>query len=133
MVGTTPLAALREQRAKKQAEKVKELFVHHADRFAANNSNDSEGASDINSSGQASPRSSDGSDNDVGQGFPIPPDPNIKMSALDYLISKVLVERIDVPFKACNTEIQEIYTGAKKGRLTLVDLIELQVEASLKA
>ncbi|XP_041347074.1 uncharacterized protein LOC121366868 [Gigantopelta aegis] len=58
--------------------------------------------------------------------------PNRKMCALDYLISKVLVERIDVPFKACNTEINRIYRGECKGRLRLVDLIELQVEASLK-
>ncbi|KAL8613970.1 hypothetical protein ACOMHN_023205 [Nucella lapillus] len=64
---------------------------------------------------------------------PIPPDPNLKISPLDYLISKVLVEKIDVPFKPENQEIRAIYTGAKKGRLTLVDLIELQVEASLKA
>ncbi|KAL8614908.1 hypothetical protein ACOMHN_042865 [Nucella lapillus] len=134
VVGTTPLATLREERAKKQAVKrtrMKELLAHRPDHCSAS-SNDSE-ASDQHSSGQASPRSSDGSNNDVGQGFPIPPDPNLKMSALDYLISKVLVERIDVPFKACNSEIQQIYTGAKKGRLTLVDLIELQVEASLKA
>ena len=57
---------------------------------------------------------------------------NRKMCALDYLISKVLVERIDVPFKACNSEIKRIYRGECKGRLRLVDLIELQVEASLK-
>ncbi|XP_067683573.1 uncharacterized protein [Haliotis asinina] len=57
----------------------------------------------------------------------------LKMPALDYLISKVLVERIDVPFKPCNTEIKKIYNGESKGRLRLVDLIELQVEESLKA
>ncbi|XP_071094292.1 uncharacterized protein [Haliotis cracherodii] len=57
----------------------------------------------------------------------------LKMPALDYLISKVLVERIDIPFKPCNTEIKKIYNGESKGRLRLVDLIELQVEESLKA
>lgn len=76
------------------------------------------------SSSKSKPASSDA---------PVPPDPNIKITPLDYLISKVLVEKIDVPFKPENREIRDIYTGAKKGRLTLVDLIELQVEASLKA
>lgn len=61
------------------------------------------------------------------------PDPNLKMSPLDYVISKVLVERLDVPFKACNTEIKKIYLGERKGKLRLADLIELQVEESLKA
>ena len=79
-------------------------------------------------------RSSDGgSEGDVGLGFPIPPDPNLKMSALDYLISEVLVTNIDKPFKPCNTEISEICAGTRKERLTLVHLIELQVEACLKA
>ena len=135
VVGKTPLLALREDRAKRQAQLTKERMKELARRQERHNtdSNDSEGGSDVNSSGQPSPKSSDGSDNDLDKGFPIPPDPNLKMSALDYLISKVLVEHRDIPFKACNTEIKEIYTGAKKGRLTLVDLIELQVEASLKA
>lgn len=145
VVGTTPLSIVRAKRAERQAKVSKEHMKALLDRCQERHnadSNDSEGgsSSDQNSSsgsGQDSPRSSSdggGSEGgDVGRGFPIPPDPNLKMSALDYLISEFLVKNIDKPFKPCNTEIEEIYAGTRKGRLTLVDLIELQVEASLKA
>jgi hypothetical protein len=50
-----------------------------------------------------------------------------------FRVLQVLVKRIDVPFKPYNKEINDIYKGVKKGRLSLVDLIELRVEASLNA
>lgn len=93
----------------------------------------SPGASSSSSSPSPSPASNEETASGVHRDFPIPPDPDLKMSALDYLISEVLVKRIDVPFKPYNKEVNDIYTGVKKGRLTLVDLIELRVEASLKA
>ncbi|KAK7087648.1 atrophin-1-like [Littorina saxatilis] len=146
VVGTTKLSLVRAEREKEilcRQERMKELVSLRKDKkqykqqqrqhHNSTDGNDSEGGSE-QSSGQASPRSSDGSEAEgVARGFPVPPDPNLKISPLDYLLSKYLVEQRDIPFKPCNTDLREIYTGVKKGPLTLVDLIELQVEASLKA
>ncbi|XP_060064785.1 uncharacterized protein LOC132545100 [Ylistrum balloti] len=53
------------------------------------------------------------------------------MTSLDYLISKTLMESEDKPFKARNNHIHEIIRGEKRGRLCLMDLVELQVEMGL--
>ncbi|XP_050410247.1 uncharacterized protein LOC126824880 [Patella vulgata] len=73
------------------------------------------------------PKTESGSENSVGT-----TKPNSKIPALDYLISKVLVERLDIPFTPKNHEIKRIFCGEGKGQLRLMDLIELQVEESLK-
>nr|KAG5708086.1 hypothetical protein BaRGS_002822 [Batillaria attramentaria] len=118
---TTALAELRARREKEAAEK-----AQTRKRQALFNPADRENTSDSSSSG-------DGSDSsDYIDGSIKPPDPNLKMSPLDYLISEVLVKRIDIPFKPCNTEIKKNFR-LNKGKLRLVDLIELQVEQSLKA
>ncbi|ESO97884.1 hypothetical protein LOTGIDRAFT_228417 [Lottia gigantea] len=58
-----------------------------------------------------------------------------KVLDLDYMISKVLLDRGDIPNaqRAQPHSIKRIYCGEGKGQLKLIDLIELQVEESLKA
>jgi hypothetical protein len=59
-----------------------------------------------------------------------------KMNALDFCITKVLMERsIDPPTtgKPCSVDYICMANGEKRIRFRLVDLIELQVEQSLKA
>ncbi|KAK0047473.1 hypothetical protein Bpfe_023025 [Biomphalaria pfeifferi] len=58
-----------------------------------------------------------------------------KISFIDFCISKILMERCEeAPKKPCSVDyIRHTPDGQKKIRISLVDLIELQVEHSLKA
>lgn len=56
---------------------------------------------------------------------------DIRMTALDYLISKTLLQRGDRPYKARNHHIHQIIRGEKPGKLCLMDIVELQVEIGL--
>ncbi|XP_060073531.1 uncharacterized protein LOC132553313 [Ylistrum balloti] len=55
----------------------------------------------------------------------------VRMTALDYLISKTLLQREDRPYKARNHHIHQIIRGEKPGKLCLMDIVELQVEIGL--
>lgn len=52
-----------------------------------------------------------------------------KVNALDYLISKYLVQNVDVPYKPCNRKIRELLNSGET-KICFMDLIELQIEKS---
>ena len=52
-----------------------------------------------------------------------------KVNALDYLISKYLVQNVDVPYKPCNRKIRELLNNGET-KICFMDLIELQIEKS---
>lgn len=54
-----------------------------------------------------------------------------KMSALDFLLSKFLMEKDDDQITPRNDHAREILNGEKKGTLNLFDVMELQVELGL--
>ena len=54
-----------------------------------------------------------------------------RLSILDFWISKILME--ETPRRRCSADIRQTVDGNRRIRLRLVDLIELQVEQSLKA
>ena len=54
-----------------------------------------------------------------------------KLQSLDYMILTTLMQSEDQPFKARNNHIHEIIRGEKRGKLCLMDLVELQVEMGL--
>lgn len=54
-----------------------------------------------------------------------------KMSALDFLMSKFLMNKDDKPFSVRNEHANAVLEGKKKGTLNLLDVMELQVELGL--
>lgn len=54
-----------------------------------------------------------------------------RITALDYLMSRKLLETEDKAFKPRNHHIHQIINGEKPGRLCLMDIVELQVEVGL--
>ena len=132
VVGESPLTKVRVQRVKHQLELAKN-YPKFCQQTANKSGGEMSNALDIGS--QQPIDISDPGDNDSST-LAAHPSENFCMSALDYRIAEVLVKRIDVPFKPCNHEVRKKYMGLKngeKGKLTLEDLIELQVEASIKA